>query len=147
MKKLFILLLLAASSLQAQAETSARTEVLEQLKSFSSKDLAADVVIVKEKKGDELHIDKMFKTLEAANKLIVNDKITGDEELVKEMERVALLTFQHDPSQYAAEIIVPSFQKDKLTFKKAAKSLSATQSKRIIDSLRNTERAVEGLDG
>src|SRR5437868_6091953 len=119
MKKYCILLSLLFSVHAFAAEFKSADEIVKKLGTYKVSDVEGDVQRLKNK--EKLKIDEMFDDLEAAAKFL-KDK-TVSEDLALQMERVSLLTFLHDQTTFAADLILPVYDKNTEVFKTAAKRL------------------------
>jgi hypothetical protein len=117
MKKYFALLILMISTHAFAAEFKTADEILRKLATYKATDIDGDVKRLKNK--EKLKIDEMFDDLEATVKFL-NGKAPS-EEVTYEMERVCLLTFLHDPSTFAVDLILVVYDKNQDVFIKAAK--------------------------
>lgn len=84
-------------------------------------------------------VDAVFADLEAATKLLQSQKVM-DEKLLNELVRVANLCLNNDPSMFAAEVVLPAYNKDKKAFKKALDKLPKTELKIFEKSLKDSQR-------
>ncbi|MFP5519350.1 MAG: hypothetical protein ACLGGX_05565 [Bdellovibrionia bacterium] len=134
MKKLISILFILLVSSQALAQWS---EVQNSLSAFNQKHLSDD-----EKSVDKsnLNIDKMFDTLEKFNDIARTEKPSLA--LIEQACRVMVLTFKNDPSQYAAEIILPTYQKYRKEFEPVLK-----KNKECGAALKNSERELSEGNG
>lgn len=135
MMKYFITLLLFAFSLSALGQQ--QIALMKELKSFEKSQLKADI---QNKDKSQLNIDKMFKALQKLEALYAKEKMPA--EYIEQSCRVAELTFINDPSEFAAEIILPLYQKQKADFTKA---FIKHNFKRCQEALENADR--EEKDG
>lgn len=124
---LTITLLLSLSSFAQQNKS-----LLNELKSFQKQQLAEDV---RNKDKSNLNIDKMFRALQKLESIYKKDKVPQN--FIEEACRVAELTFINDNSEFAAEILLPLYQKQKADFTKAFIKLKY---KRCQESLQNADR-------
>lgn len=135
----FIFTLLISSSAFAGFKTVAEAE--KKLSAYTVADIKGDVDRLAA--GKPLKIDEVFEDLQATVDMLAKNKITED--LALEMERACLLASLHDPSNYAIEIILPVFIKNKTVFEKAAESLHPTDFKNVMEPMRAA--AISALAG
>ncbi|MBK9323485.1 MAG: hypothetical protein IPM97_11190 [Bdellovibrionaceae bacterium] len=117
-KYFFILSLAFASVLQAKEFTSS-DQIVKKLSAYQLHDLTGDIQRLKNK--ESLKIDEMFDDLEAAAKFLEGK--TPSEDVAYHIERVCLLTFLHDPTSFAVDLTLSTYEKNKSIFEKAAKKL------------------------
>lgn len=129
-------------SLNVQSFENSR-EVAEKLSKWDVSDIEADVERVE--KGKNLFIDEMFDDLEAADSFFSNHRI--DEVSALQMQRVALLTFLHDPMTYGAQLIARTYSKNKALFRKAANKLHPYDRKIIEEQLARYAKCLNYKDG
>lgn len=143
-KQTLILLFSGLLSLPAFAEDFKSAEATtKKLSAYTVSDIEGDKNRLKERQ--ELKIDQMFNDLESAVKYLEKNPLTED--LAYHMERVSLITFINDPSAFAAEIILPVYQKNKSTFEKAAQKLHSFDRKLLLETLRSHDHAVTEGNG
>lgn len=118
-------------------------EAVKKLSGYTVADIEGDKIRHKENK--ELKIDLMFNDLENAAKLSQKDSL--NEDLAFQMERVALITFIHDPSAFAVDLILPVYQKNKAIFEKAAQKLHPVDRALILDTLESHSKTTTEGNG
>jgi vacuolar-type H+-ATPase subunit I/STV1 len=91
-------------------------------------------------------IDALFDDLESSVKFLQSQKVM-DETLLDELVRVANLSLNNDKTRYAAEVVLPVYQKDSKAFKKALKNLPKADAKYFEKSLKNSEREMKKGNG
>lgn len=131
MKKLILIFSLLFSQL-AWAGFKTVEEAQKKLSTFTVADIKGDVDRLAAKQP--LKIDEIFDDLTATVEMLGKNKLTED--LALEMERACLLTSLHDPSNYAIEIILPIYIKNKAIFERAAESLHPTDQKNLMEPMR-----------
>ena len=137
--KLFSIIITMSFFIASGAQASSLETQLQQLKSFSAKDLQEDK---KRTDKSKLKIDEMFDTLEALNKTL--EKEVPSVELLREACRVAELTYANDPTEYSAELLLPTYQRHKDLFLKV---FTKSQYERCRSSLKNAEREEKSGNG
>ncbi|WP_413288114.1 hypothetical protein [Bdellovibrio sp. HCB337] len=145
MKKLGLILFTSLLTSLAHAATEFKNveDAVKKLKAYTIADIEGDKARLKE--GKTLKIDQMFDDLEGAVKLA--EKNTLSEDLVHQMERVAIITFINDPSAFAvSDIMLPLYQKNKELFKKAAEKLHSTDRALILETLDEQDKALSDGD-
>lgn len=127
------LTLLLAFSVQATVQQS-----LEKLQSYS----AQDVQVTETKNEDAVSTknQEMIKTIEETVDLLVSGKEKSNPKILKELVRVAVLTFENDPSESASEMLLPLYKKEKKAVEEAIKSLPKKDAKELRESLKNAAR-------
>lgn len=140
MKKLILIFSLLFSQL-ALAGFKNADEAQKKLSTYTVADIKGDVDRLAAKKP--LKIDEIFDDLTATVEMLGKNAPTED--LALEMERACLLTSLHDPSNYAIEIILPIFIKNKAVFEKASESLHPTDQKNLMEPMRAA--AISALAG
>lgn len=131
MNKFIFLLIMAFSVNLFAAEFKSADAILKKLSAYKVADVEGDIKRLKNK--EKLKIDEMFDDLEAAAKFFETG--TPSEEAVYQLERVSLITFIHDPSTFAVDLILPVYIKNTALFKKAAKRLHPVDATLIMDVL------------
>lgn len=131
MIKLLIITFLLFSSLAGAHQS---VSLLAELKSFQKSQLSEDV---RNKDKSNLNIDKMFKSLQKLESVYSKEKMPQD--LIEQSCRVAELTFINDPSEFAAEIILPLYQKQKADFNKAFIKLKFKKCQNALENLAREE--------
>ncbi|WP_373999114.1 hypothetical protein [Bdellovibrio bacteriovorus] len=128
--------ILFSSLLCFNASASTLQDSLKKLQAYSAKDFEAakDEAAVGEK------TQEMLKTVEQTVDTAVAAKEKVSEDVLKELARVSVLTFEHDPSEAASEILLPLYKKEKKAFEKALKSLPKKDAKELEESLKNASR-------
>ena len=143
MKKIILLLLLSlALPVSLLAKVSSLEETLKKMNSYQENSLltAGEKALSEE---DLKKQDLVYDTLrEAVDLLIKNPKA---EELNKELLRVSVLMLKKDPTQYAGEILLPLYQKDRKSFLNSLKGLSKDQAQKIEEAVKDSEK--EALEG
>lgn len=136
MMKLFLASVLLFSNLVFAHQS---VSLLAELKSFQKSQLTADV---RNKDKSNLNIDKMFKALQKLESVYSKEKMPQD--LIEQSCRVAELTFMNDPSEFAAEIILPLYQKQKADFSKAFIKLKFKRCQNALENLAREEAEGNG---
>lgn len=138
MKLISILLTLALISVNS-AQAGSLEPQMKLLKSFSAKDLTDD-----KKKTDKskLKIDEMFDVLEGLSKTFETE--TPTVEILSEACRVAELTYANDPTEYSAELLLPTFQKHKNVFMKVFTKGKFQRCKTSLESAAREDKAGNG---
>lgn len=131
-----LLILGLLCSLVSQAMPLA--ESLEKLQSYSSEDLKVSESRTKKEVGDKVQemltvIDQSIETALTENKEVPSD-------LLKQLARVSVLTFSADPSEAAAELLLPLYRKHTKAFDKAIKALPKKDQTELQKSLRSSAR-------
>lgn len=139
MKNFIVLLLTLSFTFSATAAVSEKS-TLETLKGFSSADMKADKEAKAKKQKTGLKIDEMFKTLDETVTAITKKELKSSPELIRELSRVALLTFENDPSLYAAELLLPIYSKDKAGFEKAISGFSKADRDSLLTAIKDKAR-------
>lgn len=111
---------------------------LEKLQSYSVKDL--EVTAAKNEDAVSTKNLEMIKTIEDTVDLLVSGKEKSNPKLLKELVRVAVLTFENDPSESASEMLLPLYKKEKKALEEAIKSLPKKDAKELRESLKNAAR-------
>ena len=153
--KLIKLLLVCVIGFAVSISASAASSIAEQiatnqskLKSFTMKNVEADRDAEKKgKKNSQENLDKMLEALSEGVKLLSKKKAPADLELMAELCRVAVLTFELDPSLYASEVLLPLFEKDPILFDKAVRRLPKDQAKELSRAMKNTLREMKEGNG
>lgn len=140
MKKLILIFSLLFSQL-ALAGFKNVDEAQKKLATYTVADIKGDVDRLAAHKP--LKIDEIFDDLQATVEMLAKNKVTED--LAIEMERACLLASLHDPSNYAIEIILPIYIKNKAVFEKASESLHPTDQKNVMEPMRDA--AISALAG
>lgn len=135
MKIILAFVLLLSFSASGQQAVS----LLNELKSFKKSQLVEDV---QNKDKSNLNIDKMFKALQKLESVYAKEKMS--QEMVEQSCRVAELTFINDPSEFAAEIIFPLYQKQKADFTKAILKLKLQRCQNALENLEREKREGNG---
>ncbi|MNJ98459.1 hypothetical protein D3C87_162250 [compost metagenome] len=145
MKTLVTLFLVLSFSFSALA-TSYLFPVAK-LKTFTAADMKADREAKAKKQKTNLKIDEMFSAIDDTVVAITKNQLKSSPEIIRELARVTLLTFENDPGLYAAELLLPLYNKDKKSFEKALSSFSAEQRDSLLTALKDKAReSVEGND-
>jgi hypothetical protein len=145
MKKLSLLLTITLLSFSAHAATDFKSvdDATKNLSSYSVADIDGDAKRLKEKQ--ELKIDQMFNALEETAKFLEKNTLTED--LAYQMERVSLITFIHDPTTFAVDLILLVYQKNKVLFEKAAQRLHPYDRNLLLETLKSKDEATSGGNG
>lgn len=141
MKSLILLCSLFISTSAFAAPFKTVTEAEEKLATFTVADIDGDEQRLAS--GKSLKINEIFDDLKEAVAVAEKTKLT--EELALQMERLCLLASLHDPSNYAVDLILPVYQKNKALFEKASQKLHPYDRKNLIEVLKGKDReATEG---
>lgn len=135
---IFILLIFSLTSTSADSSDP----LIERLKKYTTQDIEADKKIKNEK---DLNIEKMFADLKEANTRLLQKGPVPD--LITEAARVSELTFIHDNSFYAAEILLPSYRKHKTLFQKTLSKDSRKELKDFLKMLQSKDREFKKGNG
>ncbi|WP_374029853.1 hypothetical protein [Bdellovibrio bacteriovorus] len=131
------------SSVAAQAATL--EELQKKLQAYSAEDLKAPKA-----KDDEAVSEKtteMLKTIEDTVDLATKGKEKVSADVLQQLARVAVLTFEADPSLAAAELLLPLYKKEKKAFDKAMRTLPSKDNKSLKDALKDADREDEEGNG
>jgi len=143
MKLKALLFTLIFSSTVFAAPFKSVTEAETKLATYTVDDIDGDKQRVVE--GKPLKIDEIFDDLEAVVTLLEKDTLTV--ELAYQLERACLLASLHDPSNYAVDIILSVYQKNKETFKKAAEKLHSFDRKNLLEVFKGKDGEANGDNG
>lgn len=113
-------------------------ESLKQLQQYTAKDF--EKTKTQTDKDVSAKVQEMLNAIEQSTELALKEQKPLKAELLKELARVSVLTFQEDPSEAATELILPLYKKEKKAFEKAIKSLPESDRKELEESLKNTAR-------
>ncbi|KHD89490.1 MAG: hypothetical protein OM95_03815 [Bdellovibrio sp. ArHS] len=130
----FIALSVSATTLQ---------DSVQKLQNFSAKDFEG----AKDDEAVAAKTQEMLKTVEQTVEAALNGKEKISNDALKELARVSALTFAHDPSEAASEILLPLYKKEKKAFEKALRSLPKQDAKDLKESLRNAAREEDEGNG
>ncbi len=119
------------------AEFKSVDEAAKKLSAYTVADIDGDAKRLKE--NQELKIDQMFNDLEKTEKFLRKNNLTED--LAHEMERVSLITFIHDPTTFAIDLILPVYQKNRIIFEKAAQKLHPYDRNLLMEILKSKDKA------
>ncbi len=119
------------------------TEAETKLAGYTVADIDGDKQRLAE--GKDLKINEIFSDLEAISALLVKQKLT--EELALQMERACLLASLHDGSNYAVDIILTIYQKNKSIFEKAAQRLHPYDRKNLMDVFKGKDNESKNGNG
>lgn len=138
----FFLAFILAFSFSLEAMAVSKDNALKKLKTYSDADVKADKSArrTKDHSKKNLHLDAMISSIEEGVDLMSKVTDSADAEFTKELCRVALLTFELDPAEYAAELLLPLYKKDKAAFEKGARLLPKSQADDILESMKNVAR-------
>jgi hypothetical protein len=126
---LFIFTLIFSAS--AFAGFTSNDDIVKKLSSYKVADIEGDKARLKKK--EKLKIDEMFNDLRDAAKFLESN--TPSEAVAFEMERTCLLTFIHDPSTFAVDLILEIYEKNIPLFKKASDNLHPRDKAVILEVL------------
>ncbi len=134
----FFLTLLLAFGFSLSAQAISKEDSLKKLKVFSDVDVKADKTArrAKDHAKKNQRMEAMLAAIEEGVDLLSKVTDPTDSEMTKEICRVALLTFELDPSEYAAELMLPLYKKDKAAFEKGARLLPKAQAEEILESMK-----------
>lgn len=132
---LFSVLMLALSG--TASATSLESQVLK-LKSYTKQSLEVTAIQDESLVGEKTQ--EMLKTIDEVTTLISSGKEKATLPVVTEILRVAALTFDNDPSEAAAELILPLYKSHKNLVEQAYKLLPAKDVKALKESLKNSQR-------
>lgn len=141
MKQILIACILLLSSSAFAFKTM--EEATKKLNAFTVADIQGDADRLAQKKP--LKIDEIFDDLQATADLVTKSSLVPTEALALAMERACLLASLHDPSNYAIDIIVAVYIKNKPVFESASESLHPTDRKNVMEPLR--DKAAVALSG
>lgn len=137
----FALLFLFVSALAEDFKSP--EEAVKKLAAYTVADIEGDQLRLKEHK--DLKIDDMFNDLESAAKYLEKNPLTED--LAYQMGRVTVITFINDPSAFAVDLILPTYQKNKKLFEKAAKRLHSYDRTLLLETLKSHDQALTEGNG
>ena len=89
--------------------------------------------------------DKAFAALEAAVATAVKE--SGTEELQDEILKATVVLLKKDPTQYAGEVILPLYEKNKKSFLNNLKKLSGSDAKLVEGAVKDAARQKKIGDG
>ncbi|WP_413944229.1 hypothetical protein [Bdellovibrio sp. HCB-162] len=138
MRKLTFSALALTVFLAFSVHATTAQQSLEKLQAYSAKDV--EVSATKTEDAVSAKNQEMIKTIEDTVDLIVSGKEKSNPKLLKELVRVAVLTFENDPSESASEMLLPLYKKEKKAVDEAIKSLPKKDAKELRESLKNTAR-------
>lgn len=141
MKTLILFCSLFMSTSVIAAPFNNVTEAEEKLATFSVADIDGDEQRLAA--GKNLKINEIFEDLKETVALLEKAKLT--EALALQMERLCLLASLHDPSNYAVDLILPVYQKNKALFEKASQKLHPYDRKNLLEVLKGKDH--EATDG
>lgn len=146
MKRIFFVILL--TTLCGSPSFAAFYDVREAISSLQSLNLDQLPSATEEIKLSEAELkaqDVVFESLEKA--VTVALKESPSEDLQGEILRVALVLLKKDPSQFAGEVILPLYEKDKKSFMNGLKKLSAEDSELIEEAVKAAAREKKSGNG
>lgn len=114
------------------------SESLNNLKKFSPSDI--EVTKNKTQKQVGQKTQEMLSKISESVELIKEDGKNASPELFYEIIRVSAMTLKVDPSEAAAEIILPIYEKHKKAFEKAFEQLPKKDRDSFKESLKNAAR-------
>lgn len=141
MKKLIVFstLLISSSAFATSFKTVAQAEA--KLAAYTVEDIKGDEQRFAE--GKSLKIDEIFDDLTEITTLTEKNKIS--EELAVQIERVCLLASLRDKSNYAIDLVLPIYQKNKSLFKKGLQRFHSADQKELKEVLEGKDReTIEG---
>ena len=143
MKKIFTSLLILICSTYVPSFGFTVTESIKVLKKYSASDLETSKNRSKKQVGEK--VQEMLSTIHETVELVRVDAKNSSPELIRELVRVSSLTLKADPSEAAAEIILPLYNEQKKAFEKALEELPTKDRANFKESLKNAAReAAEG---
>lgn len=131
-------LILALSFISVSAQSQTLQEEYKKLQSYTYQDL--EISGEKNARSVSDKTQEMLTTIENSVGLLTKGKEKASPELMKELVRVAVLTFENDPSLAAAEILTPLYKKDKKAVDEAIKFLPKKSAKELRDALKDSVR-------
>lgn len=127
-------------SLQAAAEFKTAVDAETKLKTFSSEQFKSKEAKDHEKIEDDL-VDSL---IDAVEFVVKNPK---NENLKKEIVRVAVVLLKQDKSLYGAEIILPLVKLDRAEFQKLLKTLPPQDSRLLDRTVKDADREEQSGNG
>ncbi len=89
--------------------------------------------------------DDIVDTLVDSVKLAVKEP--QNSELRSEVIRVSVLFLRHDDTQYAGELLLPLYEKNKSEFKNLIRNLPAADSRMVLEAVENASREASQGNG
>lgn len=114
------------------------SESVQKLQRYSANDLKISETRTEEEVNSKLQ--EMLQAIEKSAGEAIKEKKEVSLELLQQLTRVSVITFQADPSEAAAELLLPLYQKQKKAFDKALKNLPPKERAELLDSLKNAVR-------
>ncbi len=150
---LFVLMLLLVNI--SNATSTGAAEIAVKLKSYKATFFAdAREENIKDNDNsdsDEMkaYLDKtdmMFDDIDSTVSFLLKQK-KWDQEVMRELIRISMMALENDPSQFAAELLAPLYQKDSKEFQEYMKDLSTEQQKKMLSSIKNFARVKKSGNG
>lgn len=120
-------------------------EAIEKLQAAKVESLITVTEETKLSEDDMKAQDKAFAALEAA--VATAAKESGIEELQDEIIKAAVVLLKKDPTQYAGEVILPLYEKNKKSFLSNLKKLPASDAKLVEGAVKDAARQKKIGDG
>lgn len=135
MRKIALIALLCSFwSISALATEATDVSKLQALKLENIKTVDEDTKLSDE---DMKSQDEVFETLEAAVQSAVKKSTP---ELEAEILRVTVEMLKKDPTQFAGEVVLPLYEKNKKSFLNSLKKLSPSDAKLVEDAVKSAAR-------
>jgi len=146
MKKLILKSLLSslvvsaffAAAYAAEPKAQAQTATLNKLKALKVNELKTVDEGTTLNEQEMRQQDEVFDTLEEAVNASLKDP--ANVELQKEILRVAEVMLKKDPTQFAGEILLPYYEKNRKGFETALQKLSAEDAKKIREAIKSAAK-------
>ncbi|UXR65184.1 phosphoenolpyruvate carboxylase [Bdellovibrio bacteriovorus] len=146
MKKTMMTLILC--SFFATPAMAAFYDVREAIEKLHAAKVDALITVTEDTKlsEDEMKAqDKAFAALEAAVTTAVKE--SGTEELQEEIIKATVVLLKKDPTQYAGEVVLPLYEKNKKSFLSNLKKLPASDAKLVEDAVKSAARQIKSGNG
>lgn len=137
MKSLLVTALLLMSFVTSASAVTTQ-ESLKTLQQYSAKDL--EKIQGRTDKEIGVKVQEILSAIEKTVDVAIQEKGPTQPELLKELLRVSVMTFEADPSEAATELLLPLYKKDKKNFEKAMKNLPVKAQKELKESIKNSLR-------
>lgn len=138
MRKLSVTPLIFCLLLSLTSQALTLSESLTKLQKYSAADL--ETTETRTEKDVSAKALEILELIEQSVKMAMEEKQEASPELLQQLARVSVLTFQADPSEAASELLLPLYQKQKKAFDKALKSLPKKERTELEKSLKNSAR-------
>lgn len=146
MKKTMMTLILC--SFFATPAMAAFYDVREAIEKLHAAKIDALITVTEDTKLSEDDMkaqDKAFAALEAAVSTAVKE--SGTEELQEEIIKATVVLLKKDPTQYAGEVVLPLYEKNKKSFLSNLKKLPASDAKLVEDAVKSAARQAKSGNG